>query len=86
MENPIYDARMFRQRFRMSKCLFFRIVESVQNYGLHFVQKSNATGQLGWSGLQKCTVTLQILTYDIAYDAADEYVRLASSTTMLVLK
>ena len=86
VEDPVYDARMFRQRFRMSKRLFLRILESVQNYDSYFVQKPDATGQLGLSGLQKCTATMRILAYGIASDATDEYVRLASSTSMLALK
>ena len=86
MEDPVYDAMMFRQRFRMSKRLFLRILESVQNYDSYFMQKPDATGQLGLSGLQKCTTSMRILAYGIASDATDEYVRLASSTSMLVLK
>ena len=37
VENLVYDARMFRQKFRMSKRLFLRILESVQNYDSYFV-------------------------------------------------
>jgi hypothetical protein len=74
VKNPIYDARMFCQRFRMSKRLFLRILESVQNYDSYFVQKPYATSQLGLIGSQKCTTTLRILVYDIASDAIDQYV------------
>jgi hypothetical protein len=86
VEDPVYDARMFHQRFRMSKRLFLRILKSVQNHESYFVQKPDATRQLGLSGLQKCTAAMCILAYDIASDATDEYVRLASSTSMLSLK
>ena len=86
VEDPVYDARMFCQRFRISKRLFLRILESVQNYDSYFMQKPDATGQLGLSGLQKCTAAMHILAYGIASDATDEYIRLASSTSMLVLK
>ena len=86
VEDPIYDAKMFRQRFRMSKRLFLRILDCEQNYDSYFVQKPDATGQLGLNGLQKCTATMRILAYGIASDATDEYVRLASSTSMLSLK
>jgi hypothetical protein len=41
---------------------------------------------LGLSGLQKCTATMRIFAYGIAYDATDEYVRFALSTSMLSLK
>ena len=86
VEDPVYDAWMFRQRFRMFKRLFLRILESVENYDSYFMQKPDVTGQLGLSGLQKCTATIRILAYDIASDATDEYVRLVSSTSMLALK
>ena len=65
---------------------FFRILESVQNYDSYFVQKLDATCQLGLSGLQKCIAALRILAYGIAFDAIDEYVQLASNTTMLAFK
>ena len=58
----------------------------MQNYDSYFVQKPYATGQLGLSGLQKCTATMRILAYRIASDATDEYVRLTSSTSMFSLK
>jgi hypothetical protein len=86
MEDPVYDARMFCQKFRMSKHLFLKLLKSVQNYYSYFVQKPDATSQLGLSGLQKCTTTMRILAYGIASDAIDEYVRLASRTSMLSLK
>ena len=38
------------------------------------------------SGLQKYTSALRILAYGIAFDATNEYVRLASSIAMLALK
>jgi hypothetical protein len=86
VENPIYDARMFCQRFRMSRHWFLRILESVQNYDSYFVQKLDATGQLGLNGWQKCTTTLRILAYGITSDATNEYVQLALSASMLALK
>ena len=77
VEDPVYDARMFRQRSRMFKHSFFRILESVR--------KLDTTGQLELSGLQKCKAAMRILAYSIASDATKEYVRLASSTSMLAL-
>ncbi len=58
----------------------------MQNYDSYFVQKPDATGQLGLNGLQKCTAAMRILAYGIAFDATDEYERLTSSTSMLALK
>ena len=56
----------------MSKRLFLRILEYVQTYDSYFVQKPDATGQLGLGGLQKCTASLRILVYDFAFDATDK--------------
>ncbi len=39
VKDLVYDARMFRQRFRMSKHLFLRILESVQKYDSYFIHK-----------------------------------------------
>ena len=86
VEDLVYEVRMFHQRFRLSKRLFFRILESVQNYDSYFVQKSDANGQFGLSDLQKYTSAMCILAYGIASNATDEYVRLASSTSLLSLK
>ena len=55
----------------------------MQNHDFSFVQKPYTTSQLGLSGLQKCTTTMRILAYDIAFDATDEYVQYGSSTSML---
>ena len=84
--DPVYDAKMFRQKIGMSKCLFLGMLESVQKYDSYFVQKPDATSQLELSDLQKYTAAMHILAYDIASDATHEYVRLASSISMLALK
>ena len=86
VDDPIYDARLFRQRFRMSKRLFLKLVENVQIHDTYFLQKVDATSILGLSGIQKCTAVMRMLAYGIGSDATDEYVRMASSTTMEALK
>lgn len=86
VENPIDDAKIFCQRLRMSKRLFFKIIENVEKDDSYFVQKLDAINQLGLSGLQKCMATLNILAFGIASDATNEYVRLASRTSKKVLK
>lgn len=48
-------------------------------------KKTDATGELGLSSLQKYIATMRILTYGIAFDASDEYVRLALRTFMHLL-
>jgi hypothetical protein len=86
VKNLAYDTRLSRDRFRTSKHVFSKLVESVENYDLYFVQKTYAIGELGLSSLQKYIATMCILTYGIASSALDEYVRLALSTFMHSLK
>ena len=71
---------IFRRRFRMSKNLFVRITDAVATANIYFVQRMDATGKLGLTGLQKCTAAIRQLAYGTAADAVDEYVRLSEST------
>lgn len=56
------------------------IVECVKEYDQYFTLNRDCTGQLGFSGLQKCTVAMKMLIYDTTADDVDEYVRMAEST------
>ncbi|XP_024314573.1 uncharacterized protein LOC100833375 [Brachypodium distachyon] len=73
-------------RFRMSRPLFFRIVKAVREHDSYFVQKRNAAGKLGLSSLQKATAVFRMLTYGVAADATDEYVRIGGSTALKSMK
>ena len=42
-ENPIYTDRQFRQRFRMTKPLFLRIVAALGDWSPYFKQRVDAT-------------------------------------------
>lgn len=52
----------------------------------YFVQKYNATVQLGLSGLQKMTAAIRMLAYGTTVIAVDEYVRIGESTIIECLK
>jgi hypothetical protein len=84
--DPVYGAALFRRRFRMHRPLFLRIYEHLQQDDDYFVQKCDATGQLGLSGLQNMTAAIRMLAYGMAADAVDEYVRIGESTTIECLK
>ncbi|KAJ0744134.1 putative harbinger transposase-derived protein [Helianthus annuus] len=80
-EEPTYSNEMFRRRFRMSKRLFLRIVHDLEaNYDF-FKQKSDARGELGFTGIQKCTSALRILAYGNTTDINDEYLKMGEKTT-----
>ncbi|XP_028056541.1 uncharacterized protein LOC114260593 [Camellia sinensis] len=81
-KTPIYPPNLFKRRFRMSRCLFLRILSMVEAYDPYFVQKQDAIGVLGLSFFQKMTVVMRMLTYGVAADSVDDYVRIRENTTI----
>ena len=80
--SPIFGKAHFRRPYRMSRHLFLRIVQDVENHDEYFKQRSNSIGKLGISGIQKCIAAMKQLAYGFTSDACDEYVRLAETTAM----
>lgn len=78
-DEPVYTDAMFRRRFRMSRPLFLRVVNAVEERSSYFIQKRDALGVLGASSLQKCTAAIRMLAYGTAADACDEYCRLSET-------
>ena len=70
----------------MRRTLFVRIWNAVEQHDQYFVQKRNAAGILGLSSLQKITAAFRILTYGVAADATDDYVRIGESTAIESLR
>ncbi|XP_065616857.1 uncharacterized protein LOC111991628 [Quercus suber] len=60
--------------------------EKVEAHEPYFIQKRNAAKKLGLSPLQKMTTALRMLTYRVAADFMDEYVRIAESTAITSMK
>ena len=58
----------------MSRPLFLRIVNEVEQYDSYFIQIINAVGVLGLSSLQKITTAYRILAYGTPTDSVDEYI------------
>jgi hypothetical protein len=73
-------------RFRMSRSLFLRILQAVEQHDDYFVQKRDRIKRLGLSPLQKITTAFRMLTYGVAADATDDYIRIAESTAIESLK
>ena len=80
--DPTYSESQFRRRYRMSRTLFLRIVEEVENADVYFQQRPDATGKLGATALQKVTAACRILAYGSCADQLDEWIRLGESTIM----
>ena len=70
----------------MRRTLFVRIWNAVEQHDQYFVQKRNAAGILGLSSLQKITAAFRMLTYGVAADATDDYVRIGESTAIESLR
>ncbi|XP_037446376.1 uncharacterized protein LOC119316123, partial [Triticum dicoccoides] len=87
-ESPRYPENLFRRRFRMSRNLFNRIAETIlqHDYDGYFTQKRSSCGLLGLHPLQKMTATMRMLTYGIAADSADDYIRSAEATNLEACK
>ncbi|XP_047059099.1 uncharacterized protein LOC124665759 [Lolium rigidum] len=79
---------LLASRFRMSRVLFNRIVDNIleHDYDGYFTQKRSACGLLGLHPLQKMTAAMRMLTYGIAADGADEYIRSAEATNLEACK
>ncbi|XP_057739654.1 uncharacterized protein LOC130956650 [Arachis stenosperma] len=82
----VYNADIFRRRFRMRKHVFLRIVDALSNVYPYFQQRVDATRRRGLSPLQKCTAAIHMLAYGIGADAVDDYVRIGESTTIECLE
>ncbi|XP_056850910.1 uncharacterized protein LOC108825135 [Raphanus sativus] len=85
-DTPTYQENQFRRRFRINKSLFMRIVDRLSNEVPYFRQTQDVTGRSGLSTLQKCTAAIRVLAYGSAFDAVDEYIRLAASTARLCVE
>ena len=79
-EQPVYDARLFRRRFRMRRALFLRITAGIRDYDDYFQEKRNALAEPGLSTLQNAVAAIRLLAYGHAYDVVGEYVRIGEST------
>lgn len=83
-DNPTYDARDFRRRFRMRREVFERVVyalveDTESNY---FTPRPDATGLLGFLPDQKVTCALRMLAYGACADQLDELIRIGESTVL----
>ena len=81
----VYES-FFQRRFRMSRPLFLRIVNGVEQYDSYFIQRTDAVGVLGLSSFRKITAAYRILAYGTLADSVDEYIRIGESTAIESLR
>ncbi|XP_073030813.1 uncharacterized protein [Primulina eburnea] len=85
-DNQRYNEAMFRRCFRMSRGIFFHIVEAIKNHDRYFIQRVDGLGRLGLSTNQKVAAAMRMLAYITPADAADEYIKIGESTTIQCLQ
>jgi hypothetical protein len=74
------EMALYRNYFRMSRKLFGQIIEGVRLYDPYFRYKPDATGKLGFSLYQKCSIAIRMHAYGVAGDLVDYYMRMSEST------
>jgi hypothetical protein len=79
---PLYKAKAFRRRYRMSRELLLVILNSVRDYDDYFEAKYDCTGKIGFTSYQKCFAAVQQLTYGVPGDLIDDYMRMMSPHAM----
>ena len=85
-DQPRYPEDYFRRRFRMSKRLFMRIVNTLSTRVEYFQEGADATGRQSLTALQKCTCAIRQLATGQTADLFDEYLHVGESTGILCLK
>ncbi|XP_014751154.1 uncharacterized protein LOC106865524 [Brachypodium distachyon] len=81
-DDPLHNDVICRLHFRMSRKLFLKITEYLREYDDYFKLKRDIVGTLGFTSIQKCTVSLRLLAYEIPADTQDDYLRMAESTAI----
>ena len=69
---PLHGERTFRRRYRMSRKLFLRIVNSIREFDNYFICKKECTDTVGFSSLQKCTTAMRMLAYGAPGDMQED--------------
>nr|GEX03149.1 protein ALP1-like [Tanacetum cinerariifolium] len=77
-ENPQYNEKTFRERFRMSRRLFTKIVREVTDASQWFQERYDCMGQRSISALMKCTFAVRQLAYGCVPDSLDEYLQMVA--------
>jgi hypothetical protein len=60
--SPMFGEVLFKCKYRMIRNLFLRIMASIYEYDVFFVQCPDCTRKLRLSSIQKCITALEQLT------------------------
>ncbi|KAJ0471220.1 hypothetical protein HanIR_Chr14g0727321 [Helianthus annuus] len=81
VENPKFNANIFRQRFCMSKSLFLKIVSDVEANNEWFQEGLDGRMKKSFTPLQKVTSAIKQLAAGNPPDENDEYLNMAERTS-----
>ncbi|XP_022041738.1 uncharacterized protein LOC110944383 [Helianthus annuus] len=81
VDEPVFNEDIFRQRFRMSKRLFLKILSDVQANNSWFQDAEDASGRKSFTSIQKVTSTIKQLATGNAPDEFDEYLNMSTRTS-----
>jgi hypothetical protein len=70
----------------MRMTLFLSIMQNLSETSIYFSEMYDATSRVGLTMLQKCTVVVRQLAYDMTADTIDEYLKLGKSITLECLE
>ncbi|XP_022041073.1 uncharacterized protein LOC110943644 [Helianthus annuus] len=72
VEEPVFNEEVFRQRFRMSKRLFLKVLSDVQANNSWFQDAADASGRKSFTSIQKVTSAIKQLATGNAPDEFNE--------------
>ncbi|KAJ0897423.1 hypothetical protein HanRHA438_Chr08g0345581 [Helianthus annuus] len=81
LENPLYNAETFRDRFRLPKELFLKIVGDIEASEEWFQERYDARGKPSFTPIQKCTSAIRQLATGNPPDQYDEYLAMSERTS-----
>ena len=81
VEQPKFSDAIFRERFRMNKSLFLRIVGEIEARFEWFQEAVDARGRKSFTALQKCTSAIRQLATGEPPDRFDDYLNMARRTS-----
>ncbi|XP_022041739.1 uncharacterized protein LOC110944384 [Helianthus annuus] len=81
VDEPVFNEDVFRQRFRMSKRLFLKILSDVQANNSWFQDAADASGRKSFTSIQKVTSAIKQLATGNALDEFDEYLNMSTRTS-----
>ncbi|XP_035842241.1 uncharacterized protein LOC118488918 [Helianthus annuus] len=81
VENPVYNAETFRDRFSLPKHLFLKILGDIEASEEWFQERYEGRGKRSFTPIQKCTSVVRQLTTDYPPDQFDEYLAMLDRTS-----